>query len=253
MHWAIQTNVICEDDREAILQALRALGYSHEGFTAIPFSKVLPNVLEPNTVFYGSTNVINEIHLSNKWDPGTFFTEKFDYRVWSDRYKILNANHELLELREIGEKHFYGPDKLAFIRPVLDLKEFAGDVISWNRFETWKSQLLNLELLLDCVCVVAEPFGIAKEWRTFVVDGKLVAASQYREYMKLSTTSGCPNEVTAFVEEQSTFFSPHPIFVMDVGLSGDDLYVIEVGCFNSAGFYDSKLIPLFEAIQNYHA
>lgn len=251
MHWAIQTNVINEGERKAVFQALEALGYSHEGFTAIPFSEDLPNILEPQTVFYGSTTVISNIYLKNKWNPGTFFTENFDYRVWSNKYKILNSDHELLKLRDIEEKHFYGPEKIAFVRPVLDLKEFAGTVIEWSKFEDWKSKLMNLELLLDCECIVAQPFGIAKEWRTFVVDGKVVGASQYREYMRTSKAPGCPDEVTAFVQEQASIFSPHPIFVMDVGLSGDDLYVIEVGCFNSAGFYKARLEPVFEAIQGF--
>lgn len=251
MHWAIQTNVISEDDREGILRALKALGFSYEGFIAIPFSRDLPNVLEPNTLFYGSTTVINNIFLNNKWNPGTFFTKKFDYRVWAGRYQILNSEHRLLKLRDIEEKHFYGSEKLAFVRPVLDLKEFAGSVVEWDQFEDWKSRLVNLELLLDCECVVAQPFGIAKEWRTFIVDGKVVGASQYREYQRLSKVKGCPQDVVEFAEEQAAIFSPHPIFVMDVGLSGDNLYVIEVGCFNSAGFYETELEPVFAAVQSY--
>lgn len=252
MHWAVQTNVINEDDRERIFQALRALGFSHEGFTAIPFSEDLPNVTEPNTVFYGSTTVINNIYQKNKWNPGTFFTENFDYRVWGDKYKILNSEHYTLPLRDIERQHFFGADRAAFIRPVLDLKEFAGSVVLWEQFEDWKSRLMNLDLLLDCECIVAEPFGIAKEWRTFVVDGKVVGASQYREYMKLSKSRGCPDGVVSFVEEQAALFSPHPIFVMDVGISGNNFYVIEVGCFNSAGFYEAKLEPIFQAIQDFH-
>ena len=156
-----------------------------------------------------------------------------------------------MKLRDIEEQHFFGSEKHAFVRPVLDLKEFAGTVIRWDEFDSWKSKLMNLELLLDCECVVAQPFGIAKEWRTFVVDGKVVGASQYREYHKLSKLPSCPDKVTAFVEEQAAIFSPHPIFVMDVGLSGDSLYVIEVGCFNSAGFYESALEPIFEAIHHF--
>lgn len=251
MHWAIQTNIINEPDKVKIFEALRNLGYSHQGFTAIPFSDDLPDVEEENTVFYGSTNVINNIYKNNRWNPGTFFTENFSYRVWSDKYKILNSEHRILRLREIDRRHFYGPERMAFIRPVLDLKEFAGTVIAWDQFEAWKKSLFNVDLLLDCECVLAQPFGIAKEWRTFVVDGKVVGASQYREYLRLSKQPGCPENVVAFVEEQAAQFSPHPIFVMDVGLSGEHLYVIEVGCFNSAGFYECALEPIFEAVQGY--
>jgi hypothetical protein len=47
--------------------------------------------------------------------------------------------------------------------------------------------------------------------------------------------------VIDFAEEQAKVYSPADVFVMDVCKSGDGLYVIEIGCFNSAGFYASDL------------
>jgi len=247
--WAIQTNIIHEPDKIKIFEALEELGYPHQGFQAIPFSEEVPDIADEDVVFYGSTNVINEIYKSGRWNPGAFFNDNFDYRVWSSKYKLLNSNYHMLKLRDIEESHFYGYEKHAFIRPVLDLKEFAGDVVAWSFFEKWKSQLMNVELLLDCVCIVAEPFGISKEWRTFVVDGKVVGASQYREYLKLSKAPGAPADVIDFAEAQAAVYSPHEVFVLDVGRCGEELYVIEAGCFNSAGFYDCELVPIFKAIQ----
>jgi hypothetical protein len=249
--WAIQTNIIYEPDKIKILAALENLGFDYRTFSAIPFSDELPPIEEKNVLFYGSTNVINSIYKSQKWNPGTFFTESFDFRVWCDKYKILSSNFKLLKLRDIEACHFYGEEKHAFIRPVLDLKEFAGDVVEWDKFEAWKNNLLNLELLLDCVCVVAEPFAISKEWRTFIVDGKVVSASQYREYLRLSPVQGAPREVVAFAEAQASVYSPHSVFVMDIGKSGDEFYVIEVGCFNSAGFYESNIETIFQAVQDH--
>ena len=251
MLWAIQTNIIHQPDRDNIFKALTELGYPYQGFTAIPFSDSLPSVKGKNAVFCGSTNVINGIYKSGKWNPGTFFNENFDYRVWSDKYKILNSNHQLIKLQEIEEKHFYGTEKHAFIRPVLDLKEFPGDVIEWKKFESWKKSLVNLDLLLDCVCVVTEPFGISKEWRTFIVNGNVVGASQYREYLRLSPAPGAPPDVIKFAESQAAIYSPHVVFVMDVGKSADELYVIEVGCFNSAGSYKCDLVPICKAVQEF--
>ena len=251
LNWAIQTNIIYEPDKVAMFKALDELGYPYQGFTAIPFSGELPFVrAEGDVVFYGSTNVINSVYKHGGWKPGVFFNDNFDYRAWCDKYKSLNAKHHVLRLRDISVEHFFGSGKQAFIRPVLDLKEFAGDVVEWDFFESWKRSLMNAELLLDCVCVVAEPFGISKEWRTFVVGGKVVGASQYREYQKLNIIPGAPGEVIGFVEEQALAFSPHEdVFVLDVGRCGDELYVIEPGCFNSAGFYACDLLSIFRAVQ----
>ena len=82
---------------------------------------------------------------------------------------------------------------------------------------------------------------ILDEWRCFIIDGKVCSASQYRTYFVLNTRAGAPQEVIDFAEEQSKLYKPSDIFVMDVCKCGKFLYVLEVGCFNSAGFYEANI------------
>jgi hypothetical protein len=38
---------------------------------------------------------------------------------------------------------------------------------------------------------------------------------------------------------------------MDIGLCGEDLYIIECGCMNSAGFYDADIDKIVQSVTEY--
>lgn len=40
---------------------------------------------------------------------------------------------------------------------------------------------------------------------------------------------------------------------MDIGQNGDDLYIIECGCMNSAGFYAADIDAIVNAVTEYVA
>jgi hypothetical protein len=70
-----------------------------------------------------------------------------------------------------------------------------------------------------------------------VVDGAVVASSQYRYHGRLKVTGEVPAEVTAFAERDGRAVRPAPVFVLDVGEVEEGLRVVETNCFNSAGWY----------------
>ena len=248
MLWAIQTKMMYKPHEAQILNVLKVLGYDYCSFFIAPFSNELPAIGTEKTLFYGSTTVINSIYESQKWIPGAFFNENFDYRVWYNKYESLNAECLFVKLGEITEEHFCGRSH-AFIRPVLDLKEFAGSVIKWEDFNNWKQSLINANMLMDCTCIVAEPCGLSHEWRVFIVYGQAISASQYCTSHRFNVSAEVPRDVLQFAEQQAKIFSPHDIFVMDIGQSNDLYYVIEVGCFNSSGFYQCDIAAIFKAMQ----
>jgi len=77
--------------------------------------------------FMGQRNFINNIYKSNRWNPGTFFNEKFHNKGFNTKIiKGYMMNHPC-ELTTIGAFCLIAPaqDDLFFVRPVKDLKEFA--------------------------------------------------------------------------------------------------------------------------------
>jgi len=146
----------------------------------------------------------------------------------------------------------YNDDELFFIRPVSDLKEFNGGVMSFKDIRSWESKINCHNLDLGSIpIVIGEAFGISHEWRLFLVDGKVSSGSQYRTYYVLNIDENVPKNVISFAEAQAKVYSPADVFVMDIGKSNNNLYIIEIGCFNSAGFYGSDIEKIVFDVSNF--
>ncbi len=138
----------------------------------------------------------------------------------------------------------YASDKLLFIRPNDDSKSFAGEVNRFDEIGSWFEKLRIVEnsgLSPETKIIVSEPYNIQYEWRLWIVNKKVVAASKYREYFRLKKESGCPVDVTSFAIERCWQYTPHDVFVMDICLCGDEYFIVECGCMNGAGFYHANI------------
>ena len=261
--WVIQRNLGNTDDCQRVIEACHEDGCDVQAVDVVPFSDDLPEVPgDRPTVFYGATGFINRVHLRGSWRPGAFYdAEAFRYSRYIREYGelVLNADAELTTIGDYNPTDFpYANENLDdFIRPDRDLKEFAGAVIRRGDFAQWRSRIIGLSLHEDlevdesCPIIVAEPVGIPDEWRTFIVDGQVVAGSHYRTYQRLDVVPGVPDDVREFAENAARIWAPAPVFTMDIARSGEGLYILELGCFNSSGFYASDIKALIFAINSH--
>lgn len=255
IRWVVQTN-LGKQYAEDLELACKKLDYEFKPVLIIPFCDRISDDIDNNkpTIFYGATRWIDNIYKQNIWKPGVFFNPKSIYSLWSQKYgeHSLNYGARQTTLAELSKEN-HPQDELMFIRPVSDQKEFAGDVMKFRHIKQWSNKLTrDSDIDLDTVPIItASPVGIAHEWRLFIVDGKVSSGSHYRTYHKFQTSSDVPKEVIEFAEERTKEYSPAPVFVMDIGKSGDALYVIEIGCFNSAGFYDSDVEKIVYDVSQY--
>lgn len=252
--WAIQTNMGKAADIEGLQAACRLEGCKVEPFKSIPFSRELPELkLENPVIFYGATGLVTLLADADvAWRPAVFFdAQRFSFQEtlqqWGDR--MLNAEAKVTTLAELAE-HQGDPGAQFFIRPTGDDKSFAGQVMSLANIRRWASKLRHsaTELSPEAPIVAAEPVGLAHEWRLFVVDSLVVAASHYRRYHQLQVTRGAPDEVLDFAQSLARRWSPARVFVMDVARSGQGLYVVEANCFNSCGFYAADQSEIVRAV-----
>ena len=259
INWVVQANLgghYVQDLRDVCDN----LELQFTGIDVIPFDNALPDVSNDKpTVFYGATRWVSNIYEHNKWNPGVFFNPKSVFTLWSNKYgaKCLNYGAELTTLNKLGaelkdgRRFGYETDSI-FIRPVSDQKEFAGDVIAESKIEEWSQKVMtDVPDFGEVPIIVSKPYGIAHEWRLFIVDGKVSSGSHYRSYYHLKTDPYIPKEVSDFALKRVAEYSPSPVFVMDIGESGGELYVVEIGCFNSAGFYDSDLEKIVYDVSRY--
>lgn len=254
LRWAIQSNLVNSQDLARLTRACSDQGQPWVTFEAVPFSDELPPLdnLQP-TLFYGSTQSMLSIHRSGHWKPGVYFDEgRFQTSAWVQAYgkACLNAEAQQTTLRALSRSQA-APDQLFFVRPCDDSKAFAGDVMSFASIQEW---CRSLEQAPDCVVhpdlpiLAAEPVGISHEWRLFVVSGRVSTGSHYRAHHRLEVSPGYPQAVAEFAEELARLWQPAPLYVLDVGQSGPNFYVIEINCFHSAGFYASDLDRLVRDI-----
>lgn len=255
MHWGIQTNLGKETSQQ-IVDACKATGTPYTGLMAIPFSFCpLPELpADVPTIFWGSIGFIHPIWKSQKWKPGVIFNENFDYSVWSKKWgeHCLNSSAVITTLEDFSKAE-YPADSLHFIRPCADDKAFTGQVIEFSEVKDWIRGLMGIDetYLQRTSIVVSEPVGIHLEWRLYMLDGRVMSASQYRKDFRSIRSPGAPKEVIEFGEKMASIWSPAPLFTLDIAESGGDLYVNEMGTFHSAGMYEADVVKIVSDINEY--
>lgn len=259
MRWAIQTNLGSSRDAEALARACRDRGCEVHGIVRPPFCRDAPEVpTDAPTVFYGSSSLIDAVVLADRWRPGAWTLDD-DYETWISTYgsAMLNADARVLSMAQLASDDALANDtRLIFARPCNDTKVFAGHVTARCELVAWARRALEIgdsTLAAETRVLLAEPVGLRDEWRLFVVDRQVVTGSHYRTYQRLDVSPGVPDEVRQFAEQLLARESPAPVVVMDVGRSGDDLFLIEFNGACSSGFYAADLTALVDAVVRFVA
>jgi hypothetical protein len=265
VRWVIQNNLSSEggdyrlsagrDAYHRIAAACDELGIEHEGIQVIPYSPTLPEFTKDGktNIYYGATTLMSAIHRAG--EPGLFFNENFSMdnylRRWGEH--MLNSEARLTTFAEFTEED-HPDESLWFVRPDADDKSFNGDVREFRDIREWSTKFMkfdNVELNSGTRIIVAPPYNIRKEWRNYVVGGKVVASSLYRERFRLKKDgSDRPDDMVAFVEARCKEYAPHRIFAIDIALTGDQYYIIECGCLNSVGLYDANVLDIVRAVSH---
>jgi hypothetical protein len=261
MFWVVQNNIRDEASYESFIQALRDLNVEYAVVKVIPFShECIPEISTEGQriVAFGSTT-LDLVAKRNRWEPGTFLNENHDQRVWSKAYgdNMLNADAEYFEFCKVPAF-----DGSKFIRPVEDMKVFAGAVIHGTELAHWQGLTLALAddfstLTPKTVVSVSSVKEITTETRFFVVSGKVVAGSIYRLNGQLHYERRTEDfrDDWQFAQRMVDLWQPAEAFVLDIAFTMDEDWtnpafkVIEVNCINSSGFYSADMRPVVEAIE----
>lgn len=250
VRWVIQNNLGKSEEIGRLFEACGDHAWRVDSVQVTPFSDVPPDTdTSMPTVFYGATRWIDRVYRNNIWKPGVFFNPESTVPFWQEKYGLFALNYagEVTTLKELVTRD-YALDRYFFIRPCSDQKEFPGCVLTFKKIKNWGNLIVSDSHELESIPIlVAEPVGLSHEWRLFIVNGEVVSGSHYRSKGELDVTPDLPDEVVEFAKMRIAEYAPAPVFVMDIGESCD-LYVIEIGCFNSAGFYASDIGKIVGAV-----
>jgi hypothetical protein len=257
IQWVIQRNLTNTDDLHVLKQSCDSIGVKCIEFDIIPFTDQLPDFdTAKHSIFYGSTTMGKLVYENDSLNKGFFFNQQtFSIANYFDKWgrHMLNYGAYVTSFIELMSKDF-DTDKLFFIRPDDDSKSFSGEVKKYGEIRDWFDRLKmfdNTSLSLDSKIIVSEPYHLRYEWRLWIVNKRVVAASKYREDFKLKKERGCPVAVIQFAEQRCLEYTPHEIFVMDICESGDSYYIVECGCLNSAGFYNADIAAIVTSVTDY--
>lgn len=254
LQWVIQRNLTNTGDLQQLQLACDAIAVQHREIDIIPFTDQLPPFdRKPLNIFYGSTTMgelvmaDSSLHKGFFFDPETFSMENY-FTHWTAH--MLNFGAQVTTFSKLMSQ-LHPHDELFFIRPDDDSKSFSGEVKSFGEIGQWFDRLKAIEntnLATDSKIIVSQPYHLTYEWRLWIVDKKVVAASKYRQDFQLKKERGCPADVIAFAEQRCLEYTPHDLFVMDICATGDSLYIVECGCLNSAGFYAADIQAIVAAV-----
>jgi len=240
--WVIQSNLTSADDVAKLTAFLDRQGTPWVPLRVIPFDDTPPDVAwDGPVVFYGSTTLTKTVSAAGRWTPGVFFEPaRFAFEALRAGYgeRLLNVDSEVLTIRELVARPYAATAEF-FVRPAADMKEFTGEVLDFASIREWQQRLQSSRgpLSLDTRVQLAAPKAIGREWRTIVVDGRVVAASQYRALGRFDMRGEVPKDVLAYAEDAARAYQPAPVFVLDVWETAAGLRVGETNCFNASGWY----------------
>jgi hypothetical protein len=243
--WMVQTNLGNELTHDAIRSACERNGLLFHGVKVVPFSDELPDIEHDGPVLaYGSTRFIKKVVDSKKWQPGAFFDETIfnvancigNWRNW-----MANYDSTIVSLDSVAQLSCSETEEL-FVRPNGDLKEFAGEVMTFKALCEWSAVIGGGGFEFDgsLLVAVANPKLIRSEWRLFAVEGaRVIAATRYRLDGRLAPKAGAPAEVIAFAENRLKEWMPAPAVALDVAEVDGELRILELSDIHSAGHYEA--------------
>lgn len=210
--------------------------------------------IDPKDIFVGS-NSDDADYLYNLFKHGMYYDiKKFDMSYYcSDpilSHKLLNGACHITPLGDLIDVQW--PER-TFIKPGKDLKLFTGFVIEAG--STIRQHLDNHKVIggyephFDELIISSKPKDIFAEWRFFVVNGKVVAGSQYREGNKMKIDGYTPQDILDEAMRWSQVYTPATCFVMDLALTEyHEIEIIEYNCINCSGLYESNVASLASAL-----
>lgn len=211
----------------------------------VSYDKVYPlngDVLNPDKTKYifdenenyfvlGSYPLTRYVH---KISPNAVFSlENYNFKDW---YEIFGAENMLNYAPQFClAKDIIWINEEMFVRPFEDTKSFNGGVYNKNT------------LKFDGECVAAKIQNIQKEFRFFVLDGKIIASSQYKQNGELYSNHLVDDGAIDFAKKMIRMFD-FKGYVIDIADVNETYKIVELNCFNASGFYNINLYHFLNEI-----
>lgn len=258
MHWLLQENIYDEDGHDSLVNILKRTKTPHSFHKIVPFvGELIPDIkLENPVVCFGSYSLRHTAKLKG-WTPGVWNLEDCDYKTCILHWKSEMLNHDaaIFELQDFPNLIKNRDD--AFYRPCGDSKHFSGGVYKYEKIEELVNNTLKLKddevyygLGPNTLIIRASLRGIIAEYRTWIIEGRVVTASQYKLGDRVVYFPLLDDDVISYARKMIAIWEPKQAFVLDICRTPWGLKIMEINTINAAGFYAANMYKIFEAIEN---
>lgn len=259
-NFAIQLNHIQEKELLEDKLALDEIGFTDPIYYGlIPFSDEISGAERFDD--YDVVIPYGTVKLIKLWQKGLlpkstkiFYDEpRFDQRSYKDALGRLLLNHRAV-YSTLGEVKDIPVQTHTFIKPTRDLKAFAGIVVDRGRTpgEEIFSRPQSSDLSDDEPILMAPLRNVVREYRNFVVGGKLIDSAVYKINDRVTYEVPTTEErrcIDDFFKEVQSRYEPLDTYVVDFAkMVSGDMTVIEYNCFNCAGMYCVDRRKIFKAV-----
>lgn len=260
VRWIVSNDLGNQSDIEQLTKELE----NNDDIEYVPVS--LEDVLTPSfkpdipyddipTLFYGPVNFVSRMEKLG-YKPGVFGTpDSYSYENLCKNIPhnlIFNSPEDSFvgNSQEIIDKLKETKDNQLFFKPFNDDKSVIGSVKDVKDIINFCSLVIQNKIPnvdTKTKFIVSTPYGIEKEYRLFVIDGKIVTGSEY----KPNLSRQIPQNVVEFGDSIIKYWNPFPFFVLDIAISNNNCYVMEIQNFHSAGYYQSDIKKIINNINDF--
>ena len=254
MFYLLQKNTFLEYEYINLTEALERLGLEYELVQVFPFIEDIEFKTERKDVFCFGGLKMTRVFSKYGWKPGCIMTKNHDYEIYAEHYKENLLNYDS-KIQRFDDEIVWN-DSHYFIRPTLDSKTFTGKVFNKEEWEEFKHYSYtnghSTSLTKDTLVQVASCKSIEKEYRFWIVDGKIVTGSLYRFGRSIQYDDFVDEGAIEFCKQMIDVFQLAETFILDVCLTEGEWKIVECGCTNAAGFYKADLQKLLIALENFY-
>lgn len=189
---------------------------------------------------YGSVQFARLCREKGLGDHVFYSEEGFRTDSWIEKFgpKALNYTGTLMKASEVFEHLGYA--KEAHIRPNHVDKAFVAAVFDQ---ESWDAVRQEKNIEDDLEVFVSPPMHIDAEFRCWIVGGKVVEMSSYRQNgeMFVERVVDLNRNIVKLAQNLADVYLPNQAVVMDIAVSGPDVYFLEFNSIHSSGWYAADI------------
>lgn len=255
MHWILWEKLLEEPKGQEFIRVLDAMQLPYSIHKIIPFVGELspePILSSNQAICFGPYSMR---HYAKKHNliPGVFDLEPFDFNEQKKHWghEMLNYDSQIFAFKDAQPVA-----EIFFTRPIEDSKSFAGQIMNKRDFLEWRDKVCRLNddygqgtIKPHDIIQISPLKDILAEYRTFVVDSKVVTASLYKRGNKIFYEEiDSSHEAWQYAQQMADIWQPHTAFCLDVALTQEGYKIVEINTMNSAGFYHCNMGKIVSAL-----